>query len=90
MSEKLLQFEQIIRKASRYTEAKSKLTGGLHPFDERNIHPILPAPTAIHPPGGLPTRPSGRANANQIPGPTGRPPGLEAGVDPFPPALVSG
>jgi len=41
MFELLPQFERVVRKASRLTDAKSEPTGGLHPFDERNIHPKL-------------------------------------------------
>lgn len=32
-------FEAFVRKASNFTEARSEPVGGLHPFDERNIHP---------------------------------------------------
>lgn len=42
MSEWLHRFEQIVRRAGQFTEARSKPVGGLHPFDERNIHPRLP------------------------------------------------
>jgi len=42
MFELLPQFEQIVRRASRFTEARPEPAGGLHPFDERNIHPKLP------------------------------------------------
>jgi len=42
MLELLPQFERIVRKASRFTEARLEPTGGLHPFDERNIHPRFP------------------------------------------------
>src|SRR6185295_5236883 len=31
-------FELIVRKAANFTEARSEPIGGLHPFDERNIH----------------------------------------------------
>jgi uncharacterized protein (TIGR02391 family) len=31
-----------VRKASNFTDAKLEPIGGLHPFDERNIHPKLP------------------------------------------------
>jgi uncharacterized protein (TIGR02391 family) len=34
----LPRFEQIVRRAGQFTEARSKPSGGLHPFDERNIH----------------------------------------------------
>ena len=42
MIELLSRFEQIVREASRFTEARSEPAGGLHPFEERNIHPRLP------------------------------------------------
>jgi len=38
----LLHFEVIVRRASQYTEARLAPAGGLHPFEERNIHPQLP------------------------------------------------
>jgi uncharacterized protein (TIGR02391 family) len=43
MNEGLFRFEQLVRKAGRFTEARSEPTGGFHPFDERNIHPRLPS-----------------------------------------------
>lgn len=43
MVKALPQFERIVRKASGFTNAKLEPIGGLHPFDERNIHPDLPA-----------------------------------------------
>ncbi|MCX6094062.1 MAG: TIGR02391 family protein [Candidatus Bipolaricaulota bacterium] len=36
-------FERLVRTAHRFTEARSLPRGGLHPFDERNIHAGLPA-----------------------------------------------
>ena len=42
MADALLDFEAIVRRAGRYTEARSEPTGGTHPFDERDIHPKLP------------------------------------------------
>ncbi len=36
-------FERIARRAGRFTEARTDPKGGLHPFDERNIHSGLPA-----------------------------------------------
>lgn len=33
------QFEAFVRKSPNFTEARSEPIGGLHPFDERNIHP---------------------------------------------------
>jgi uncharacterized protein (TIGR02391 family) len=41
MNDVLLQFEHIVREANLYTAARSGPTGGLHPFDERNIHSSL-------------------------------------------------
>jgi uncharacterized protein (TIGR02391 family) len=32
-----------VRNSHKYTEAKSEPTGGVHPFDERNIHPKIVA-----------------------------------------------
>jgi uncharacterized protein (TIGR02391 family) len=32
-------FARIVRRAYRFTEERSLPAGGLHPFDERNIHP---------------------------------------------------
>ena len=41
--EKLLRnFEWIVRRAGQFTEARGELQGGLHPFEERNVHPALP------------------------------------------------
>lgn len=34
-------FQSVVRKARKFTEARSQPTGGLHPFDERNIHPKI-------------------------------------------------
>lgn len=42
MSKLLPRFEQIVRRAGQFTEARTDPPGGLHPFDERNIHPKLP------------------------------------------------
>ncbi len=42
MLEPYAQFENIVRRASQFTEARSLPSGGLHPFEERNIHPKLP------------------------------------------------
>lgn len=42
MVKALPQFERIVRKAGGFTSAKLEPIGGLHPFDERNIHPDLP------------------------------------------------
>jgi len=35
-------FEKIVRKSYQITEARTEPSGGLHPFDNRNIHPGLP------------------------------------------------
>lgn len=43
MNERLIRFERIVRRANQFTEARTDPTGGLHPFDERNIHPKLPS-----------------------------------------------
>jgi uncharacterized protein (TIGR02391 family) len=42
MSELLPRFERLVRRAGQFTEARTDPAGGLHPFDERNIHPKLP------------------------------------------------
>lgn len=34
-------FEALVRKVPNFTEARSEPLGGLHPFDERNIHPKI-------------------------------------------------
>lgn len=41
MNEFLNTFEKIVRKASEFTEQRALPVGGLHPFDERNIHPSI-------------------------------------------------
>lgn len=43
MADSFSLFESVVRKASNYTEARSEPAGGLHPFDERNIHPKVDA-----------------------------------------------
>jgi len=43
MDEALLRFERVARRASRFSEVRATPTGGLHPFDEREIHPRLPS-----------------------------------------------
>jgi len=35
-------FERVVRTAYKFTEARSVPLGGLHPFDQRDIHPKLP------------------------------------------------
>lgn len=35
------QFEMIVRGAYKFTEARSEPIGGMHPFQERNIHPAI-------------------------------------------------
>lgn len=42
MGKELSQFEKIVRRANGFTNAKLEPIGGLHPFEERNIHPKLP------------------------------------------------
>jgi uncharacterized protein (TIGR02391 family) len=42
MSDLLSRFESVARRAGQYTSARTEPSGGLHPFDERNIHPKLP------------------------------------------------
>jgi uncharacterized protein (TIGR02391 family) len=42
VSDRLHKFEAVIRKAHQLTEARSEPAGGLHPFDERNVHPRIP------------------------------------------------
>jgi uncharacterized protein (TIGR02391 family) len=42
MVDALRNFEAIVRRAGRYTTARSEPIGGTHPFDERDIHPALP------------------------------------------------
>jgi len=42
MFESFSRFEIIVRKAGNLTDAKFEPSGGLHPFDDRNIHPKLP------------------------------------------------
>jgi len=41
MEELLSRFEWIVRRAGQFTEARGESQGGLHPFEERNIHPGL-------------------------------------------------
>lgn len=43
MAKGLQLFEQVVRKAHTFTEASSASDAGAHPFDERNIHPDIPA-----------------------------------------------
>lgn len=38
MADRIDHFENIVRRARIFTEARSEPTGGSHPFDERNIH----------------------------------------------------
>ena len=42
MVETFTVFERIVRIASQFTHARREPVGGLHPFDERNIHPRFP------------------------------------------------
>jgi uncharacterized protein (TIGR02391 family) len=43
MANELRRFEQIVRRAHRFTEAATNRSDGNHPFDARNIHPDLPS-----------------------------------------------
>lgn len=43
MTEQFPRFERLVRRAGQFTEARTEPAGGLHLFDERNIHPRLPA-----------------------------------------------
>jgi len=43
MDEPFPLFERVVRMAHKFTEARSVPSGGLHPFDQRDIHPKLPA-----------------------------------------------
>src|SRR5206468_3267082 len=42
MDDGLAYFESLVRRAGDFTEARSEPLGGLHPFEERNIHSRLP------------------------------------------------
>ncbi len=42
MDDTFLFFERVVRTAHRFTESPSVPAGGLHPFDQRDIHPRLP------------------------------------------------
>jgi len=42
MNDRIAHFERIVRIAKRFTEARTKPLGEIHPFEERNIHPRLP------------------------------------------------
>ncbi|MGF1640269.1 MAG: TIGR02391 family protein [Rhodospirillales bacterium] len=35
-------FERVVRRAHAFTAARAMPAGGLHPFDQRDIHPRLP------------------------------------------------
>ena len=35
-------FEDVVRKAHQFTEARIVTAGGVHPFDQRDVHPKLP------------------------------------------------
>lgn len=43
MTEFLDRFENVVRRAAQFTEAPIMPLGGLHPFEERNVHPKLPS-----------------------------------------------
>jgi uncharacterized protein (TIGR02391 family) len=42
MVERLPVFERIVRRARQFSDARERPIGGLHPFDERNIHSKIP------------------------------------------------
>jgi uncharacterized protein (TIGR02391 family) len=42
MAGPISRFEQIVRRAHRYTEAPSTSGSSSHPFESRNVHPDLP------------------------------------------------
>lgn len=42
MDEAFPRFERVVRMAHTFTDARSVPSGGLHPFDHRDIHPKLP------------------------------------------------
>lgn len=42
MPNKFLDFEEIVRRAHRFTEAETDSSGSSHPFDLRNVHTDLP------------------------------------------------
>jgi uncharacterized protein (TIGR02391 family) len=42
MDNLILRFERLVRRANQFTEERTQPKGGLHPFDERNIHAALP------------------------------------------------
>lgn len=41
MDDSLSLFEHVVRSSYKFTEARRAPAGGLHPFEERNIHPSL-------------------------------------------------
>lgn len=43
MADAFAHFEHVVRRAHQFGEARSLPSGGLHPFEERNIHPCLPS-----------------------------------------------
>jgi uncharacterized protein (TIGR02391 family) len=43
MDDRLTRFAGIVRRAQRYTEARSEPLGGGHPFETRNIHSRFPS-----------------------------------------------
>ena len=42
MTDTVAQFEAVVRRAHRFTEECPGPAGGIHPFDERDIHPGIP------------------------------------------------
>ncbi len=43
MDDRMARFARIVRRAQRFTEARSEPIGGGHPFETRNIHSRYPA-----------------------------------------------
>jgi uncharacterized protein (TIGR02391 family) len=41
MHDALSKFQNIVRQSHKFTEARTQPAGGLHSFDERNIHPEI-------------------------------------------------
>jgi uncharacterized protein (TIGR02391 family) len=41
MADSLARFESVARRAASFTVASSEPVGGLHPFDQRNLHPQI-------------------------------------------------
>jgi uncharacterized protein (TIGR02391 family) len=43
MKHKFASFEQVVRSAHHFDESEGVIESHLHPFDRRNIHPLLPS-----------------------------------------------